>query len=275
MRRRSEIPEGESVVSCRKCERKERKKKLATINCPVVVELMDDPFVKERIDLLAQLHRPLEEHWSNAHGLGLDPKGSDHLYKHHITRLRKIYKDHVHEDSIPTPHRNLISVAPVTQLYGWDGLKSKAANTPEKLHTREEKWVNDVQLNTKREQKMKAQKKPPLPWKASSGIDISSDAAVSTSIQSPKSSVGRKDVKIQHSTSKKSKKYRCLNPNLSHEDLIMLGLYRFNEHQSTVYDSFVEMLLEFDPEDVLRILEDVVHDVKSSTDMQGYCGFDH
>ena len=46
---------------------------------------------EERIDFLADLHRPLEEHWKEKAGVYLDPKGSDYMYKHHISHLHSIY----------------------------------------------------------------------------------------------------------------------------------------------------------------------------------------
>jgi len=46
---------------------------------------------EERIEFLSELHRPLEEHWKEKAGVYLDPKGSDYMYKHHISHLHSIY----------------------------------------------------------------------------------------------------------------------------------------------------------------------------------------
>lgn len=44
-------------------------------------------------------------------------------------------------------------------------------------------------------------------------------------------------------------KKRALNSNLSTQELIMLGMYKFNEEQEEIYNKFVKMLTEFDVHD--------------------------
>ena len=43
----------------------------------------------DRIVLLKNLHRPLEEHWAG--NKKVDALSSDYMFKHHITRLEKVY----------------------------------------------------------------------------------------------------------------------------------------------------------------------------------------
>jgi len=96
---------------------------------------------QETIDLLEDLHRPLEgeslyilfnfrvyinieldfflEHWSvNAKFGVLDAKNSDYMYKLHVTRLEDIYMNHKLE--YPSPPAMLFR-SPVSQLYGVNG----------------------------------------------------------------------------------------------------------------------------------------------------------
>ncbi len=42
---------------------------------------------RARIELLKDLHRPLEEHWAGNKN-GLDAMASDYIFKHHVTRLQ-------------------------------------------------------------------------------------------------------------------------------------------------------------------------------------------
>jgi len=93
--------------------------------------------MRQRINLLTELHRPLEEHWKN--GAYLDAKGSDHLYKHHISRLREIYTSHQLDPSISTkPPDDIANVIPVTQLYGTKGILTGKIEKTFKI--REDRW---------------------------------------------------------------------------------------------------------------------------------------
>jgi hypothetical protein len=72
----------------------------------------------EKIALLEELHRPLEEHWSVKSKFGLDAKTSDYIYKHHITRLEDIY---THTRTEQTVDPQLLYMSPSSQLYGVNG----------------------------------------------------------------------------------------------------------------------------------------------------------
>ena len=77
---------------------------------------------RARIALLSSLHRPLEEHWASTPKLGLDAKGSDYTYKHHITRLEEIYTSRKLDPTINVEAPlGTINISPVTQLYGIKG----------------------------------------------------------------------------------------------------------------------------------------------------------
>lgn len=240
---------------------------------------MDEQTTRDRIKLLADLHRPLEEHWASSAGviLGLDAKGSDHLFKHHITRLREIYRNHQHEDSIPTVHRGLINTSPVTQLYGINGLKTSTPEWVGRERNRESRWNDDVQVSTNRDVKESQRKKKTqpikslLPSRESRSKNIQSPSGIDASISSQRSQERLRTSSVE--TVKKIR-YQCHNEGISDEDVILLGMYRLNEKQRKIYDSFVGMLMEFDPHDIMKIMEDAINDVNVSGGLDSYGGFE-
>jgi hypothetical protein len=59
------------------------------------------------------------EHWAVKSKFGLDAKGSDYIFKQHVTRLEDIY---VHHKTLPPEsHNSLLNMSPVSQLYGVNG----------------------------------------------------------------------------------------------------------------------------------------------------------
>jgi hypothetical protein len=89
----------------------------------------------KRIELLTELHRPLEEHWAAAPRLGLDAKGSDYVYKFHVARLQDIYSGQELGPSGQIQSSGVKEIAnesPATQLYGVRGLLTEM--TPGKLN---------------------------------------------------------------------------------------------------------------------------------------------
>ena len=156
--------------------------------------------------------------------------------------------------------------SPVAQLYGFQGLKKP---TSEREQSKETKWNDDVFGNReKKDPKKKRNTKTTveLDRDSISRQNMPADLSVKSSQETFKNSV---------SEGKRRQRRQCTNPAISDEDLIMLGMYRFNERQSAVYQNFVEMLSEFDPHDVMNILEDVMHEVNASNGLTSYSGFDN
>ena len=60
----------------------------------------------------------MSEHWSVKSKFGLDAKGSDYIFKQHITRLEDIYVNRTMEIGPPISQ---INMSPVSQLYGTSG----------------------------------------------------------------------------------------------------------------------------------------------------------
>ncbi len=58
------------------------------------------------------------EHWSVKSKFGLDAKGSDFIFKQHISRLEDIYVNRRPEPEVPA---SLLHMSPVSQLYGVRG----------------------------------------------------------------------------------------------------------------------------------------------------------
>ena len=58
------------------------------------------------------------EHWNVKAKFGLDAKGSEYIYKHHITRLEDIYTNH---KTVYPQSPGLLYMSPVSQLYGFNG----------------------------------------------------------------------------------------------------------------------------------------------------------
>jgi hypothetical protein len=54
-----------------------------------------------------------------------------------------------------------------------------------------------------------------------------------------------------HQQQQSSTRYRCTDPSMPHEALIVHGLYRLTAQQSNAYSAFVELLMQFDSFDEL------------------------
>lgn len=59
---------------------------------------------------------------------------------------------------------------------------------------------------------------------------------------------------------------------ISEQDLILNSKYRFRTHQRQRYDDFVETLAEFDPHDMVKVVEDALNDACERTLLSAYGG---
>ena len=55
--------------------------------------------------------------------------------------------------------------------------------------------------------------------------------------------------------SRTTQRSRCADPAVGQEDLIMMGLYRLDEHQERIYRDFVSMVSGFDDFDKVNAME--------------------
>jgi len=246
----------------------------------------------ELVDVLQNLHRPLEEHWAGRKksGVDLDALGSDYTFKHHITRLEDIYMNHKLDPSIDqAPILGPPNVSPMSLLYGKDGLKrwEKLPDYEEIKEAREKGWNPYMIVKRKPvvyERKSVINEKrapPPSPTSQSRGRSpsrsaspsrsragsketemrgASSYAPTSTTITFADDVKNRQEENQQKIEEEEARRSRCDDEELTEEDLIMLGMYRLNSRQAEIYKQFVRMLVNFDPHDQAKIVEDAMKD---------------
>jgi hypothetical protein len=238
-----------------------------------------NPIVLKRIRQIRKLedeHHALDHHWN---GLALDARYSDHMFKHHIARLRAIYKHHVSPEMNVEGHTGMedrakLHMPAVTKLFGVDGIQAQVSD--EKATLRELGWSDDVGVPTVRSavsnkirlmmQKGKASlartNGPP-----SSGLD---DGHVPT-----KSSADFEAMQAANTfRPRRTLRKRCSDPEITDEDVILLGKYRLSSKDHHVYSEFVHMLRRLDHYDVNSVIEDVWADLKESNRRVGYSGLE-
>jgi hypothetical protein len=241
-----------------------------------------------RIALLVELHRPLEEHWKASGTVDLDPKGSDHIYKHHVTRLKEIYTNHKLDTSIggSAPPQAMFTT-PVTMLYGNNGLMTKNIESTHPI--RESKWNNRIILNEnlshtddpekkENDRPMSANRDRPMSANRDRPVSANRDRPMSANRDRPMSANRdrftntTKDIssnnRIRNNFRKgksksnlekelqdeRNRRFRCVNDDVATEDLIMVGLYRFNPQQLEIFNQFTAMLSSFDEYDMVRFV---------------------
>ena len=88
----------------------------------------------------------------------------------------------------------------------------------------------------------------------------SSYAPTSTTITFADDVKNRQEENQQKIEEEEARRSRCDDEELTEEDLIMLGMYRLNSRQAEIYKQFVRMLVNFDPHDQAKIVEDAMKD---------------
>lgn len=253
-----------------------------------------------RIKLLTDLHHPLEDHWKNARDC--DAKGSDHLYKHHVTRLRDVY---VTTPPKPSPPKEMANPPVITQLYGVTGLKTKKLSNKNLLLKRESKWndrviVNDHDKDADKPRHITMSPSPstlrrsmsPNPSRPSTAngrmmqtTQSLNNLEISRYNSDSDSEIGKKPKKSKKMLEKerilaekaaveeeKQRRNKCSKKGMATEDVIIVGLYRMTDEQQEIYNKFAKMMLQFDEFDVKNILSDVAKDVAKSTLLDDYGG---
>ena len=250
---------------------------------------MDDASdsTKERVTLLKELHRPLEEHWAG--NKKVDAVGSDYTYKHHITRLQKVYTSHTINPAIDLgPPQGPANISPQTQLFGRGGIAP--ALTPGQLNKREQKWnryhthIESIPKSYGRVSGLQEKRVPPPPPRGRSRSRSPAAAAAAaaggetnTHGGTDKKRRGRKGIKNRnksHSQQQQTLDHSmCLDPGLTREQLIIMGLYRFDsEEEYECYANFVQLLARFDAVDKLKIIQDAYSDSKKASNLSAFSG---
>ena len=253
-----------------------------------------------RIKLLTDLHHPLEDHRKNARDC--DAKGSDHLYKHHVTRLRDVY---VTTPPKPSPPKEMANPPVITQLYGVTGLKTKRLTNKKLLSSREAKWnsriiVKDYDKDLDKPRHITMSPSPstlrrsesPNPSRPSTAnarmmqttqslnnLEISRYNSDSESEAGKKTKKSKKMLEKQRllaeeaaEEEEKQRRNKCTKKGMANEDITIIGLYRMSDEQQEIYHKFTKMLSQFDDFDVKNILSDVAKDVAKSTLLDDYGG---
>jgi len=250
-----------------------------------------------RIALLTELHRPLEDHWRNSKEC--DAQGSDHLYKHHVTRLKDIYTNH--EFKVGSP-KEMANMSPMTQLFGISGLLGDM--TLQKKSQRESGWKTpfitaeeymddkkytpnsirrpihesptgrsmspdgwNQQVTRGRERvRPSSARSHGRPDSASSNRPRS--ASRPTSASRPISASRSNKVSLE----KTNQRYSCNKRNMPAEDITIIGLYKLDDRQLEIYKQFTEMLSTFDDFDMKNILQDAQNDASAMSLLTNYSG---
>ena len=76
----------------------------------------------------------------------------------------------------------------------------------------------------------------------------------------------------QQQQQQSSTSYRCMDPSVPYEAMIVHGLYRLTAQQSNTYNAFVELLMQFDSFDQGHIMEDAMRDARSVTLLESFGG---
>lgn len=127
------------------------------------------------------------------------------------------------------------------------------SNNPDKQRKKEEKWVSNFQKHAF----------------LSEGGDRDNDGEKHKANKSGSYSPGRlrnthsagasrhdkrkMDTQAQGEPADRNSRSKCFDPNVSKEDLLMMGLYRLNEDQEDIYRRFVDMISTFDDFDRVRL----------------------
>ena len=65
----------------------------------------------------------------------------------------------------------------------------------------------------------------------------------------------------------------CLEPSLTREQLLIMGLYRFEtEDEYATYNQFVQMLTRYDSVDKLKIIQDAYSDSQQASNLSAFSG---
>jgi hypothetical protein len=252
----------------------------------------------DRIVLLKNLHRPLEEHWAG--NKKVDALSSDYMFKHHITRLEKVYTTKDGKPRIDMgPPQMIANVSPQTLLFGRGGINPELSDG--QLRRRERGWdpytaVHHPPPSYGRVSGISEPRKPPPPPRPQSrsrsrsrsptaqlrARDSSnrnggsgSDSGAATATATNRSSNGKERGKRSkrrantggtHHHNSSYGNSMCLDTDLTREECILMGMYRLEtEEDFFAYNNFVAMLRRHDAVDKLKIMQDAYSDAQASS----------
>mmetsp|Transcript_17869 Transcript_17869/g.18634 ORF Transcript_17869/g.18634 Transcript_17869/m.18634 type:complete len:231 (-) Transcript_17869:146-838(-) len=214
-------------------------------------------------------HNELANHWSDVVRLGLNPIDSDNTYKHHVARLMNVYTNHKttidHDSPIPTGKKT----TPLTQLYGVNGLISSKVKE-ETLKKREKEWQSRIVIT----ENLDSNKRKEF-LRTEANLRNSSESKSKKSSEPMETSKSQSTIpKLSQTSQSQSTQlnHRIDDSDMSENDLIANGLYYLDPEQMKVYNDFTSLLSSFDNFDMVRILEDALHDARKKTGLEDYGG---
>ena len=178
--------------------------------------------------------------------------------------------------------------APLTQLYGCDGLlrlTPRSLGKSQKL--REVGWNNRFTAERSESQSQQRLRKVKSDGSEKSTIDMQPEKLIPKKSSSPMNAgyssksfdfdkqLRREKLHEVKSSSRKQSYRRCVDKHTTDEEIVMRGLYKLNSAEERVYDLFVEMLSGFDHSDVMSIVEDAILDSQMHTQLHAYGGFEN
>lgn len=225
--------------------------------------------LEDRVTLLKSLHRPLEEHWAG--NKKVDAVGSDYSFKHHITRLEKMYTTNDKPRIDMGPPQEIANVSPQTQLYGRGGIAPELSQRA--LERRRNGWDKYMKVDTPPATygKVSAIQEKRVPPPAPRPQSRSRSPSRKTNHHPPGSGYGHQPSTKHHHHKKnarragertkgggaRSRNSECRDPHLSREEVVLRGRYRFESQEEVLaYNNFVAMLRRFDAVDKLKIIQD-------------------
>lgn len=168
------------------------------------------------------------------------------MYKHHITHLEDIYLNHKFDISQKT---HQVIQTPVTQLYGINGLKSNLPKQKTREREKESGWVANFQkyraLEPKRSRRPRI--KPPVFKQDNKAASAPGDTP-SEHVEYNPLEISEEDLAAEQQMQMRR---RTRAPHLTSDELVLLGMYKFNPEQEEIYQKFVSMLTEFDKFDMV------------------------
>ena len=246
---------------------------------------LDNLGLNDRITLLKNLHRPLEEHWAG--NKKVDAVGSDYGFKHHITRLEKVYTS-VDKPRIDMgPPQAIANISPQTQLYGRGGIAPVLSEKA--LKKRESDWdpymkVDAPPLGYGKVSAIQEKRVPPEPprqqIRSRSPIGrklghrpASSGYGQHTRHLNHRKKRGERGRKSKKEMSEISSNLECRDPHMHMEEVIMRGMYRFEtQNEILAYENFVAMLRRFDAVDKIKIIQSAYSEAEEASFMAYFGG---
>lgn len=204
--------------------------------------------------------------WSGVSSLHLDAQISNTRYKLHLARLVDVYLGNAKKFNDTHIGDRIFAGEKYQRVVGQryaDRLQPQMEKS--KLQKRELGWNSRSYIYHSLEESQEQHK-------AVSGTSRASNQEVS------RSNDCFQTLRPSSSSQTATQRHRHLeidmdgSANMSEQDLILNGKYRLNSHHRRRYDDFVNTLAEFDPHDMVKVVEDALNEACERTLLDAYGG---